>query len=338
MRIIRLSESPGSLEAFSNLADQVRRQPYRTGLLPAQVWNGFVLTPTPFAKEFWIALNESGSCVARIGASLSPTRSQDGAIGFFECDLSSQDALSAASALLETAEEWLKAKGVRSAIGPMNFNTWFPYRFRTGEPKARFSWEPENPPEYLQIWEKAGYRPLESYHSQGHSGLSAFSERLKQSFDKAQSFGFTFRPFDSAKVMEQEVPILFDISMEGFRDNFLFEPIPFESFRALYVPIAGKMDLGLSFIASHAEHGPVGFFFTFQDGEYAVFKSVAVKPIARGRGVSNALMYLGAERALSRGLSKLITAMVKSGAQSESYGKKAELLWQNDYVLLKKHL
>ena len=34
--------------------------------------------------------------------------------------------------------------------------------------------------------------------------------------------------------METEVPILYRISMQGFRDNYLFEPIPFEAFRQTF--------------------------------------------------------------------------------------------------------
>lgn len=337
MTIVTLGSAPQLLEGFARLPAETRREPHRTGLLPSEVWKGFVMMPTPFPKEFWVATDED-RVFGRIGASVSPMRPGEGAIGFFEIDLSHPRADEAARELLSAAEAWLRSKGAVKAHGPMNFNTWFPYRFREGTPVERFSWEPENPPEFLACFERAGYRVLERYHSQGHEGLADFTEKLRGSFDKASAAGFTFRSFDSSRVMEQEVPILYDISMEGFRENFLFEPIPYQAVQALYVPIAGKLDLGLSVIASHPEHGNVGFFFAFQDRDYAVFKTIAMKYAARGKGVSNAMMYLSASRALERGLTKLITAMVKSGAQSESYGKKARLLWENRYVLLTKDL
>ncbi|MES2962351.1 MAG: hypothetical protein V4760_00580 [Bdellovibrionota bacterium] len=336
MKIIALSEAFNLLEDFAKLPGDVRKDPYRTGLLPPDVWKGFVMMQTSFPREFWVAQSDDGRTIARIGASVSPVLSSEGAIGFFETNLADKEGKAAAKTLLSTAEAWLKSKGVTKANGPMNFNTWFPYRFRVGEPEERFTWEPENPPEYVAIWEAAGYSVLENYHSQGHEGLGAFASRLEPSYEKANDAGFVFRPFESARVLEKEVPILYDISMEGFRENFMFEPIPYQAFQALYVPIAGKLDLGLSYVASHPDHGNVGFFFAFQDKDYVVFKTVAVKYVARGKGVSNAMMYLGARKAQDRGLSKLITAMVKSGAQSESYGKKATTLWENKYVLLSK--
>ncbi|MEK7358598.1 MAG: hypothetical protein AAB250_19285, partial [Bdellovibrionota bacterium] len=256
MKITALSETPAILEEFANLAGEVRKDPFRTGLLPAGVWKGFATMPTPFPKEFWVARSSDGRVIARVGASVSPVRAAEGAIGFFEADLAHREGATAGYMLLAQAEDWLRSKGVTKAIGPMNFNTWFPYRFRVGAPAGRFSWEPENPPQYVEIWEGAGYSDLEVYRSTGYEGLEEFTEHFWPSFEKAADLGFTFRPFDSSKVMEQEVPILYDISMEGFREAFLFEPIPFAAFQVLYVPIAGKLDLGLSGIASHGDHGP----------------------------------------------------------------------------------
>lgn len=138
--------------------------------------------------------------------------------------------------------------------------------------------------------------------------------------------------------MEREVPALYEVSMAGFKDNFLFEPLPFEAFRSLYVPIAGKMDLSLSDLALSPEGKPLAFFFYYEDHGYVVYKSVAVSPEARGQGLSNAVAYFAAEAGLKRGLTKMITALVKSGAQSESYAKKFSLLWEHRYALFVRKL
>ena len=186
MKTIALSASPGHLDAFAALPAKVRRDPYRTGLLPSEVWKGFVMMPTPFPKEFWIIEDSRGEVVGRIGASVSPTRKGEGAIGFFEVDLASGDSAKIADALLSQAESWLKSKGVSSAHGPMNFNTWFPYRFRVSEPKERFTWEPENPPEYVEFWQKRGYTNLESYHSAGYGAFDRFL-RAESVLDKPRA-------------------------------------------------------------------------------------------------------------------------------------------------------
>jgi predicted GNAT family acetyltransferase len=82
----------------------------------------------------------------------------------------------------------------------------------------------------------------------------------------------------------------------------------------------------------------VGFFFIFPDNGYMVMKSTAVKHEARGKGISNALTYLAGMRALEKGLTKILPSLVRAGIQSESYAKKAKLLWEHRYVLMRKTL
>lgn len=340
------SERQDWIRAFSKLPSDVRPEAFRAGLLPESVWQAFLLQPTPFAKEFWI-LEVEGRCLGRVGASLSPVRPGTGAIGFFEVDVRHPEAQRMGCELLEVASAWLTSQGVTVAHGPMNFNTWFPYRFRIEEgtqsqthpdDAIHFGWEPVNPPEYVEIFARAGFQPLEVYHSQGHEGLAAFAAATQPAYERALGRGFQFRMFDSQRVMETEVPALYEVSMQGFKDNFLFEPIPFEAFRSLYVPIAGKLDLSLSHLALSPEGKPLAFFFCFEDHGYVVYKSVAVSPEARGQGLSNAVAYLAAEAGVKRGLTKMITALVKTGAQSESYAKKVQLLWEHKYALFSKTL
>lgn len=340
MRLVSSKESGDFAQRFARVPHDVRHEPYRVGLLPEAVGQAFVLQPTPFAKEFWIAVDSADRVVGRIGASLSVVFPNTAAIGFFEVDMSHPENESVGVSLLDRAEAWAREQGAKTLHGPLNFNTWFPYRFRVDrDVREKFSWEPVNPPEYVALWVKKGWTTLETYKSQGHEGLSAFAEQTRPAYDRASQAGYTFRPFDSTRIMDVEVPILHDVSMAGFKDNFLFEPLPLEAFRALYVPVAqSKLDLGLSHVAISPQGEPVGFFFCFEDKGYVVYKSVAVKPSARGMGLSNAVAHLAAVRGVERGLTKLITALVKSGAQSESYGKKARLLWEHDYALYEKRV
>ncbi len=330
------------LTSFSKLQEGVRQAPYRTGLLPFPVWIGFICQPTKFAKEFWIVEDDLGRALGRIGANVSATKADEGAIGFFECDLTTPAGIEAGGKLLEAAESWLKAKGVKTAYGPMNFNTWFPYRFRTSQNIDKqdlfFGWEPVNPPEYVDIWKSAGYETCELYATKAHGELDAFAAKTKPAYDGALAAGYTFRTVEPIQFLEKDVPVLYEISSQGFKDNFLFEPIPFEVFRALYVPIAGKSDLSLSHIAFDKDGKGVGFFFCYEDQGHLVLKSTAVVPQARGKGISNAVAYLAAEKALKKGVNKYITALVKTGAQSESFAKKGSLLWEHEYTLFSKLL
>jgi ribosomal protein S18 acetylase RimI-like enzyme len=354
MKIVSLSQGAMSLvSAFSALPRAARRDPFRVGLLPDVVWTSFMLQPTPFAREFWVAF-DGNRAVARVGASISYSRPGEGAIGFFEADLTHPGAREASLELIHAAKAWLKTEGVAYAHGPLNFNTWFPYRFRAGQGEKAsferranehglwhadgerfFAWEPVNPPEYLDIFADSGFVPLESYHTQGLDDLKGYVEKTLPSYEKARDAGFRFRPFDASRLLEQEVPLLYEISMSGFKNAFLFEPIAPEAFKQLYIPIADKkMDLSLSHFVVSPAGEEVGYFFAFPDQGYMVMKSASVRPEARGQGLSNALSYLAAARALEMGINRFITALVRTGNQSESYAKKAELLWEHRYILL----
>jgi GNAT superfamily N-acetyltransferase len=324
MRLISRSHNDASFrEHFASLPE---------GSPLKAVWGRFLdLAPQGFA-EFWVAL-EGDRPVGRVGASLMPSHPGKGAIGFFEAGNET-----VSKALLLAAETWLKGKGVKEAVGPMNLNTWFPYRFRTDSHALSFAWEPANPAEYPKFFEKEGYEVCESYHTLGSSGLSAYAEKTKPAFESASKEGFHFRPFDGPNFLEREIPILFELSMAGFRDNFLFEPITVQQFRELYVPIVKKMDFSCAFWALSPEGKEVAFLFAFPEPDYLVLKSATVLDAFRGKGLSTALTHLAAREGVSRGLENFISALVRTGNRSESYAKKAATLWEHRYSLYRKPL
>lgn len=323
---------------FSECPQLVRKDPFRLGLLPSAVWEGFLKMPLPVPTEFWVAQSR-GVTLGRVGANISMSHPGIGYVGFFEVDPVIPEARAVATGLLEKACHWLKTKGAGRALGPLNFNTWFPYRLRTGpQGDLRFAWEPVNPPEYVNFMTSFGFSELERYHSVGNQDLDAVIEKTKSSHEQALAAGYKIRNLDSANLIAKEVPMLYEISMQGFKDNFLFEPIPLDAFKQLYVPIANKADISLARAVTDAKGRDVGFFLIFEDQDYMVMKTVAVKPEARGKGLSNALVYSAALAAKQKGLDRCISALVKSGAQSESYAKKSKFLWKHEYALFQKDL
>lgn len=325
---------------FSEAQSRVRRDPHRVGLLPPAIFSGMVQQARASLKsEFWVARLD-GEVVGSIGANLSPTRPNTGYFGFFEVSLEHAGA-EIARQLIEAATGWLREQGAKKIYGPITLNTWLPYRLRTDPSAARtraYSWEPGQPSEYAEFVKAAGYSEIERYHSQGMEGLDGLLEGTRPAYDRAIASGFRFRDFDSARLLEGEVPKLYEISMKGFSDNFLFEPIPLEAFRQLYVPIANRFDFSLSKVAVSPEGEDVGFFFVFADADQLILKSIAVVPEARGKGLSNALMHLSVKQGIARGLKCAVSALVRSGAQSESYAKKAKFTWKHEYALFGKEL
>ncbi len=126
--------------------------------------------------------------------------------------------------------------------------------------------------------------------------------------------------------------------MSSFQKNFLFEPVPLEYFKEFYVPLAKKENLEYAFFAVSPSGEDVGYIFNFVEKDYFITKTVGVDPIARGQGLSNAMMHMALCKALPRGIEKTISALMSSGNQSESYGKKQKTLWRHEYTLYKKDL
>jgi GNAT superfamily N-acetyltransferase len=326
-------------QAFAALPERVREDPWRVGLLPAQVWRGFLDMPAPFPAEFWLAADGAG----RVGASVSQVHAGSGYVGFYELDLRRPDWARVSRALLDAATAWLSTQGVVKAFGPVCFNTWFPYRFRTDDHPERFAWEPVNPLEYPASFEANGFGVDTAYKSEANASLEEVARATESAHERALAAGYTFRPLDPARLVEQEIPLLHEISTQAFAgEAYLLEPISLEAFQGLYVPIASKADLSMACFALDPAGAPVGFFFGFPDRSereaYVVGKSTAVLPRARGNGLSNAMWHLATRRGVDLGIERAIIGMVRVGAQSESYAKKGALLWRHDYALYGKDL
>jgi GNAT superfamily N-acetyltransferase len=297
--------------------------------------------PWPAPKNFFIA-SRDGKVIATIGANLGIRDPGQGFIGFYECDLEDPQAGAASQRLIAAAESFLRDKGATKILAPVNYSTWFPYRFTRPESTAPFySWEPVQPHEYLAHFQAAGYVDSAEYLSIGHDDATPFIEAYTPALEKAFALGYRLRPFDTALFLDRDVPILHRISMAGFADSFLFEPIPLAAFRDLYVPIARKLDLGYCNFLLDAEGKEVGYLFAFFDGQnkdHFVIKTMTLLPEARGKGLSNALVCNAFRQGRDNGSRRTVHAMMRSDAQSRSYGRHVSIDWEHHYLLVEKTL
>ncbi len=326
---------------FASVPSAVRRDPYRVNLLPAEILKRFVELPWPAPKDFFIAI-AGDRAIATLSATVSGANPEQGFIGFYECDLQHPLAVQASRALQTAAEAFLRNSGAKKILAPVNYNTWFQYRFlKPTDERPLYAWEPVMPPEYLQHFLDAGYVEAVPYISLAHLDYAPLIEGLSPYVERALQKGYRFRPFDAARFLDREVPIVYDITMESYEGNFLFEPIPFEAFRDLYVPVARKMDFSLCFFLLSPEGREIGFYFSFIDeqnpGHY-VMKTIGLKHEARGGGLSNAMVCHGAMLARDQGATRAIQALARNDAQSRSYARYAPTQWEHDYVLVEKVL
>jgi len=299
-------------------------------------------------REFWIAERE-GRAVGRAGASLSTRYRATGYLGFFEVDVGDPGREALAADLIDAACTWLRGRGVKKVYGPVDLATWFSYRFRVptkdtagDDAEPPFAWEPINPPEYVRWFVDAGFTDAEHYHSVGFrtadADLAELVAATRVVHDEAQGRGFTFRSLDPAR-LSVDALLLYTLSIDAFRDSFLFEPIPVEVFRALYTAAGWGKERFVYFVLD-PEVREVGFVLTFVDRGYAVVKTIAIRPEFRRQRLSTALMHLVFRAMSARGLRQAISALVRAGNTSEflampHLGVRA---WQHDYALFETSL
>ncbi len=337
---LRSSASPADfVSRFAAFPDAVRAAPYRAGLLSASHLRALVELPWSAAKNFFIASCD-GMIVATIGASLSARESGLGMIGFYECDLTHPQASVAAGSLIAAAEAFLQQHGATRALAPVDYSTWFPYRFMRAQNSPPFyAWEPVQPPEFVTHFRNAGYEESTEYLSIGHDDATPFINAYTPALEKAYAMGYRLRSFDNEHFLDRDLPILHAITMAGFDGSYLFEPIPLAAFRELYVPIAGKKDLRHGFFLLDPSGKEVGYLFAFFDGpnqDHFVIKTMTLLPEARGLGLSNALVCNAFRLGRDHGSKRTIHAMMRSDAQSRSYGKHVTIDWEHHYLLMEK--
>jgi GNAT superfamily N-acetyltransferase len=339
---LRSQTAPGEFIArFARVPARLRQAPHDVGLLPPALLERLVALPWPKPKNFFMA-SVDGQPVATLSATLSATITGQGFIGFYECDLRHPAAAEASQRLIAEAESFLKQNGATSVLAPVNYSTWFSYRFlKSAAPGPLYAWEPTQPPEYLQHFAIAGYTEGQQYCSVAQLRYEKLIDSLRPTLDRVQQQGYRFRPFNAERLLEDEVPLLYRITMEAFAGSYLFEPLPFDAFRELYVPIAKKMDFSLCCFALDPSGKDVGFLFSFMDEnhrDHYVAKTIAVVDEARGIGLSNAMLCRAFEQARARGATRAIHALTRDDAQSRSYSRYAPIEWMHEYVLMQKSL
>ncbi len=331
-----LSESQPSefVTSFCEIPYTLRRDPFRVGLLPPEAEALLLTLPLPNLREFWIATRQQ-RIVGRIGASLSADGTQ-GLVGFFEVDLEDE---TAARQLLETAEAWLRCRGIRKVFGPVHINTWFPYRFRVeAHDEGAYSWEPVQPPEYPEQFQAFGFRVDQVYHSDELVDLEAIRKGFEPHYRRTLQAGYTYRPIDTVE-LERELPVLYRLSLSGFSQNYLFEPISEPVFRALYVAQAAKRKpLGCHFVC-HPTRGEVGFTVGFVDeAEQFVLKTLVVLPEVQSQGLSMGLLFEAFGSGVRAGHPSAIAALVQAGNRSEASSRRTPIGWRHTYALFRKDL
>lgn len=302
-------------------------------LPPAVYWSYLVSCFPEVEGEFFIATNGKKD-VGRVGCNLSKGHPGSGFFGFFEADLSSPEA---GTELALAALDWLKSKDARQVIGPIDYNVWMGNRFRISGQESVFSWEPNGPGQYVEIFESVGFNPSQGYISMVYDDSVISFERTKSAYDKALEQGFTFRNLDLNR--PNEIDKLYSLNVKSFQINYMYEPISKEQYKALHIKAVESQDLQYSFFISTPEGKEAGYLYCFVEDGHLIVKSMLMDPDFQGARLASALLHASLKQARKNGILKAVGAMVRKGNVSQHFFDHLQTpVARNEYVMLKKEL
>jgi hypothetical protein len=322
------------LAAFLRVEERVYERDPVWSRLPRQDVRMQLSPKNPFFAEgehrSFVAF-EGADPVGRVVAMLAPRLIDEegrplGLVGFFEC----VDRPDVARPLLDTALAWLAERGVARTLGPMNFSTWYRYRFVTGgHERGPFLLEPYNAPWYGRLFEGAGFTPFNRYATLRVSLTPV--PMLEAMHGRCARAGVTFEPLDLAQA-DETLPMFFDLSRRIFAGKTAYSAITLEEFQALYRGASAILEPGLSWIARDRQGAPLGFLFAYPDllepmrrgaptarPETTVLKTIGIVPEAP-KGLGWAMTHLHMEAARERGYRFSLFALMEKYHELMRYG------------------
>lgn len=214
--------------------------------------------------EYFLA-RRGGNVVGRIAAVVNRRfiefhGEHTGFFGFFE----SVDDRDVAAALLGSAEEWLRRRGMTHVLGPMNFSTNEDCGLLVdgfAHPPAVMM--PHNPPYYADLLDGSGYakaKDLLAYWLEGPH----VPERLARGVARLQrTEGIRIRPIE-LRHLERDVGHIQEIYNSAWERNWGFVPMTDEEFAYLARQLKQVVDPVVCLLAE-AEGEPVGFALALPD-------------------------------------------------------------------------
>ena len=240
--------------------------------LRMSVYENLDTEKNPFYKRATIQLfiaEKDGKIAGRIAAIENKAHNEfhkdkAGFYGFYEC-IEDQDV---ANALFDTAEKWLKARGLSSMMGPMNPSTnhecGLLVRGQSQHPTCMTTW---NPKYYEEQHDKYGLtkaKDLVAYIVAREKNVE-LPEKVKKYVEKlrSQNSRIKFRDFD-VKNFAAEVDKCFEIYNAAWEKNWGFFPMTHEEFKFAAKDMKMFLDPRMAFVAE-VDGKPAGFMLAMPD-------------------------------------------------------------------------
>lgn len=280
-------------------------------------------------KYFTVLKNDnaiSRACVI-YNLELSYQNKKTAQIGYFE----SYDDIEAVKLLFEEIKKYCKNQNFEYLIGPINGSTFQKYRITLKSENQPFFLDNYNKPYYSDLFEKCGFETIANYTSRVSKNLNRNYSRLEK-FEKIYNKnGITIRNFDINN-FDSELDKIYEVSVESFKNNFLYTPIHYEEFKMMYKPIKNLVNPEWILFAQDETGKPLAFVFAFDNLYAQNKKSLVVKTLAKisnskANGIGTYLTELLHYKAYQKNYDEVIHAlMYEDNVSANIYGKDSEIL------------
>ena len=229
--------------------------------------------------------------------------------------------------------EELKKEGIETIIGPLNGTTWNTYRYVTEKGNGRpFLLEPWNEDYSVSLFEKLGFKPLAGYISTVMEGMNSNGRKnLDKKIEKLKKFDYykdtrveSAENKDLLKVLNK----VYDLTVEAFKNNFLYSELEREIFLKMYMSYEDKIVKKL-FKMLYLRDELIGYVFGIPDYtelgykgkiETMILKTIAVSPVYNGKGMGYILINSLVEEAEKEGYENVIYALMHESNISKNIG------------------
>ena len=213
-----------------------------------------------------------GRPVGRIVAILNRAHLEavDDGLGFFGF-LEMEEDPEVAAALIEAAGEWLRSRGIRRMLGPVNFTTNDTCGVLVEgfeDPPAILM--PYNPPYYGPLLEKTGLEVAKNLLAYRITPEVVVLDRFRRIAERARRKGFRVRKIDFG-AFESEIERARSIYNDAWSANWGFEQMDREEFHAMARDLRRAADPRLILLAE-ADGEAVGFAVSIPDLNPAIRK------------------------------------------------------------------
>ena len=229
--------------------------------------------------------------------------------------------------------EELKKEGIETIIGPLNGTTWNTYRYVTEKGNGKpFLLEPWNEDYSVSLFEKLDFKHLAGYISTVMEGMNSNGRKnLNKKIEKLKKFDY----YKDIKVESAENKDLltvlnkvYDLTVEAFKNNFLYSELEREIFLKMYMSYEDKI-IKKFFKMLYLGDELIGYVFGIPD--YAelgykgkidtiILKTIAVSPIYNGKGMGYILINSLVEEAEKEGYENVIYALMHESNVSKNIG------------------